>query len=101
MLAPVVYLTPQFTRMVRFPRGYVEDNQNWTAYMKRTIFDDTLKCMARRPEINNANWGLILRLNAANALMCRAWFSEVTGVDFDTGVDMFMGTLSLVNMYVK
>lgn len=78
-LGPVLYLAPQFTRSVRFPRAYVKDNPHWTPYMRQTVLDMALTCMARRPEIPVAfgDWGLILRLNAANAKLCEAWFENV------------------------
>lgn len=78
-VGPLIYLAPQFTRMVRFPRAYVRENPHWTAYMKKTVFDMALTCMARRPEIpvSFGDWGLILRLNAANAKLCDAWFGDV------------------------
>lgn len=78
-LGPLIYLAPQFTRMVCFPRTYVQDNPHWTKYMKKTVFDMALTCMARRPEIpvEYGDWGLILRLNAANAKLCTAWFENV------------------------
>lgn len=83
--APILYLTPQFTRGVRFPRGFVVDNKEWNEEIKRTIFDGALMNMARRPEIPAAfgNWGLLLRLNAANATFCRDWFPEVSGLKLE------------------
>lgn len=82
-LGPVLYLTPQFTRSVRFPTQYVLKNQYWNNHIRRTVFDATLTCMARRPELPPAvgSWGLVLRLNFANATFCSAWFKDVMGMD--------------------
>lgn len=80
-LAPVLYLTPQLTRTVRFPRNYVAANEYWNDTIKHTVWDNVLTCMARRPEIppRFGNWGLILRLNVANALFCKDWYVDVVG----------------------
>merc|ERR1719443_632953 len=50
-LAPVIYLTPQFTRGVRFPTTYALENNEWNGHIKRVVWDSTLTMMARRPEI--------------------------------------------------
>lgn len=78
-LATVLYLTPDLTRTVRFPRSYVLTNVHWNAAIKRTVWDATVTFMARRPELPPAfgNWGLILRLNIANAMFCRSWYQDV------------------------
>lgn len=85
-LAPVVYLTPQLTRMVRFPCNYVATNADWSETIKRTVWDATLTCMARRPELppGFGSWGLVLRLNVANAMLCRDWYSDVMGTSIDS-----------------
>ncbi|CAE8714459.1 unnamed protein product [Polarella glacialis] len=82
-LAPVLYLTPQFTRGVRFPTRYVLENTYWNALVKHTIFDTTLTNMARRPELPPVvgTWGLNLRLNFANAGFCQHWYKDVIGAD--------------------
>jgi len=84
-LAPVVYLTPQLTRTIRFPRNYVLTNPSWNENIRHTVWDATLTFMARRPEIpvKFGDWGLLLRLNAANAMFCRDWYSDVTGTSID------------------
>jgi hypothetical protein len=78
--APILYLTPEFTRNVRFPRSYVTNNPNWNDQMKRTVWETVFTMMARRPEIPPAagNWGLLLRLNVANATFCKDWYMDVT-----------------------
>merc|ERR1711957_289089 len=78
-MPPVLYLTPQLTRTVRFPRNYVVTNVYWNETIKHTVWDATLTFMARRPEIppKFGNWGLILRLNTANAMFCRDWYDDV------------------------
>merc|ERR1711957_439978 len=77
-MPPVLYLTPQLTRTVRFPRQYVISNQDWNETIKHTVWDAALTFMARRPEIpaKFGNWGLMLRLNVANALFCRDWYFD-------------------------
>mmetsp|Transcript_31167 Transcript_31167/g.85394 ORF Transcript_31167/g.85394 Transcript_31167/m.85394 type:complete len:1301 (-) Transcript_31167:128-4030(-) len=78
-LAPVLYLTPQLTRMIRFPRHYVATNTYWNEVIRDTVWEAALTFMARRPELPPycGNWGLVLRLNVANALFCRDWYSDV------------------------
>eukprot|EP00929_Paragymnodinium_shiwhaense_P006962 TRINITY_DN110917_c0_g1_i1.p1 TRINITY_DN110917_c0_g1~~TRINITY_DN110917_c0_g1_i1.p1 ORF type:complete len:1359 (-),score=274.04 TRINITY_DN110917_c0_g1_i1:169-4245(-) len=77
-LAPVLYLTPQLTRAIRFPRSYVAANVDWNDTIKHTVWDATVTFMARRPEIpaKFGNWGLILRLNVANAMFCKDWYRD-------------------------
>jgi len=79
--APVLYLTPQFTRTVRFPRSYVLSNEYWNDIMKYKVWDSVLTCMARRPELppTFGTWGLVLRLNNANAVFCRDWHVDALG----------------------
>jgi len=98
-LGPVVYLAPQFTREVRLPRSYVEENPHWTWYMKETVFDSALTVMARRPEIP-ADWGLILRLNAANAKVCRCWYQDVMGKPIENVENCPSRFKSIVAAYV-
>lgn len=101
-LGPVLYLAPQFTRLVRFPKSYVQDNPHWTPYMKRAVFDLALTCMARRPEfqVRMGDWGLILRLNAANAKLCVAWFQDVMGKNISEVDSCSDFTRSIVQAYV-
>lgn len=101
MLAPVIYLTPQFTRGVRFPRAYVLSNPYWNDHIKRTVWDATLTCMARRPEIPVAfgNWGLMLRLNVANAIFCRDWYRDVMRSELED-VEPPARLASIVQAYV-
>ena len=91
-LSPVLYLTPQLTRTIRFPRNYasgsaalgalrfdyyceryvhmqVITNTYWNETIKHTVWDAGLTFMARRPEIpaKFGNWGLILRLNVSGS----------------------------------
>jgi hypothetical protein len=77
-LCPVLYLTPQFTREIRFPRNYVVTNMYWNETMKNIVWHTTLTFMAGRPELPQkaGNWGLVLRLNVANALFCKAWYND-------------------------
>jgi hypothetical protein len=78
-LAPVMYLTPQLTRAVRFPRQYVASNVDWNDSINHTVWDAAVTFMARRPEIpaKFGNWGLILRLNVANSTFCKDWYKDV------------------------
>lgn len=78
-LAPVIYLTPQFTRGVRFPTNYVLKNDAWNEHIKSVVWESTLTMMARRPEIpaKFGDWGLVLRLNSANAGFCKTWIYDV------------------------
>jgi len=80
---PVLYLTPQLTREVRFPKSYVTSSEDWTDTMKRSVWDQVLTQMARRPEIpaQAGAWGLLLRLNVANAQTCRDWYNDVLKAD--------------------
>jgi len=79
-LAHVLYLTPQLTRAIRFPRSYVASNVDWNDTIKHTVWDAAVTFMARRPEIpaKFGNWGLILRLNVANAGFCKDWYRDYT-----------------------
>lgn len=81
-VSPVLYLTPQFTRTIRFPRNYVIANNLWNETIKQTVWDATLTFMACRPEIppQFADCGLLLRLNAANATFCKDWYQDVTNL---------------------
>lgn len=80
-LCAVLYLTPQLTRSVRFPGQYVRTNPHWNEEIRQTVWDATLTFMARRPEMPPVfgPWGLVLRLNVANAMFCRDWFFDVMG----------------------
>jgi hypothetical protein len=80
-LAPVLYLTPQLTRTIRFPKNYVVTNTSWNETIRHTVWEACLTFMAARPEFPPAhgNCGLILRLNNANASFCRDWYVDVTG----------------------
>lgn len=101
-LGPLIYLAPQFTRMVRLPKSYVKDNPHWTPYMKKKVFDMALTCMARRPEIPAAfgDWGLVLRLNAANARLCATWFQNVMRTPIRDADDCPAYIRSIVQAYV-
>jgi len=100
-LAPVVYLTPQLTRTVRFPRNYVAANDYWNDMIKHTVWDNVLTCMARRPEIpaKFGNWGLVLRLNVANALFCKDWYFDVLGLQLEA-VEPPESVVSSARLYV-
>eukprot|EP00930_Biecheleria_cincta_P047471 TRINITY_DN32918_c0_g1_i1.p1 TRINITY_DN32918_c0_g1~~TRINITY_DN32918_c0_g1_i1.p1 ORF type:complete len:1125 (+),score=179.91 TRINITY_DN32918_c0_g1_i1:341-3376(+) len=82
-MSTVLYITPQLTRNVRFPKAYVMSNPDWNAHMKKAIWDSVLTSMARRPEFPAATgpWGLTLRLNVANAIFCRNWYEDVMETD--------------------
>jgi len=101
-LSPVIYLSPQFTRMVRFPKDYVEENPHWPSHMKHTVFDGALTVMARRPEIpaKFGDWGLVLRLNAANARICEGWYHDVMGRGIEPVEAIEASLKSIVKAYV-
>jgi len=80
-ICPVLYLTPQFTRSVRFPRQYVKTNPHWNECIRNTVWGAALCFMAKRPELpcSFGSWGLVLRLNIANAIFCKDWYFDVNG----------------------
>jgi len=100
-LAPVLYLTPQLTRTVRFPRNYVMTNMDWNDTIKHTVWDAAVTFMARRPEfsVKYGTWGLILRLNVANAIFCRDWYTDVMKTDVDLA-ERPQNILDIVRAYV-
>eukprot|EP00929_Paragymnodinium_shiwhaense_P080548 TRINITY_DN42019_c0_g1_i1.p1 TRINITY_DN42019_c0_g1~~TRINITY_DN42019_c0_g1_i1.p1 ORF type:complete len:1132 (-),score=273.91 TRINITY_DN42019_c0_g1_i1:347-3742(-) len=100
-LTPVMYLTPQLTRTIRFPRSYVAENVIWNETIRRTVWDSTVTFMARRPEIPApfGNWGLVLRLNVANATFCKDWYRDVEGADIEK-VEKPDRTVDIVKAYV-
>ncbi|CAE8589616.1 unnamed protein product [Polarella glacialis] len=100
-IAPVLYLTPQFTRAARFPRMFVLTNPYWNDRIKNTVLDAAVTNMARRPEIPAmfGNWGLLLRLNFANATFCRDWYQDATGKSIEEA-EKPANIVSMVKAYV-